>query len=59
MGIKRLRKNNRMYCKTALCKSSFIQCVVAIAECEGSLQYVGGKKRKKWILFLSSGKHVL
>ena len=35
-----------MYCKTALCKSSFIRCVAAIAGYKGSLQYVGGKKTK-------------
>ena len=52
MGIKRLRTNNEMYCNTALCKSSFVSCVVAIARYKGSLQYVfsnwpgeGGKGR--------------
>ena len=38
--------NNKMYCKTVLCKLSSILCAAAIAGCKGSLQYVGGKKQK-------------
>ena len=51
MGIKRLWTNNKMYCNTALCKSSFVCCVVAIARYKGSVQYVGEKKNiTRWPL---------
>ena len=47
--MKLMPTNNKMYCKTVLCKSSSILCAAAIAGCKGSLQYVGGKKQK-WML---------